>query len=378
VSRAGAARARARAARALVGWLVTLGAVLTWWVWFAPVSAGGTATYVLVYGTSMEPTIKQGDLVIARPQTQYRAGDVAVFLADVDMFVIHRLVERQSGDWISKGDNLSEVDPWLAPEESIVAGYWVRVPAVAGALAWWQDHPYSAAAGVSAIALLSYLPWRRRRITPALAVALANAIPEPRQTAGPGARGNRIVLALSVLATVASVLVVTEHALRGSLSESRAQLAVAGLAVAITLTAGFAYRVFDGVGAAEPVRSLTALSGRLRRVIELPPHDEANLTASAIELRTLAERHRLPVLHHVDPVTGVHEFLVMTARHGDHMWRAVPALRRENRRRQLEASWRSDAPVSGISRRPGDAREPRRGSARPRAGRRSRPFVRKG
>jgi len=79
----------------------------------------------------------------------------------------------------------------------------------------------------------------------------------------------------------------------------------------------------EGPGAPEPLRSLIALAGRLRRVeaIPEPPAGVAvRSVRSAAALRTLAERERLPVLHRFDAATGAHEFLLLTVTDGAYSW----------------------------------------------------------
>ena len=47
------------------------------WLAFAPAQLGGSATYAVVYGTSMLPHFHADDLVIVRKAGSYHAGDVA-------------------------------------------------------------------------------------------------------------------------------------------------------------------------------------------------------------------------------------------------------------------------------------------------------------
>jgi signal peptidase len=49
-----------------------------WYIALRPVVLGGPASYVLVGGQSMEPTIHAGSLVVAFRADDYRVGDLVV------------------------------------------------------------------------------------------------------------------------------------------------------------------------------------------------------------------------------------------------------------------------------------------------------------
>jgi signal peptidase I len=56
-----------------------LALVVAWVVLLRPQLLGGSAAYVVVSGTSMEPTLSDGDFVLARKRSSYRVGDVVAF-----------------------------------------------------------------------------------------------------------------------------------------------------------------------------------------------------------------------------------------------------------------------------------------------------------
>ncbi len=92
-----------------------------------------------------------------------------------------------AGRWIrsgwleDQGDYRTWVDPWTIPTANIAARYWFEVPGFGTAMAWVRTNPLLFAAICSAIAMLFYLPLRRRRIPPALALVLETASKEPRR-----------------------------------------------------------------------------------------------------------------------------------------------------------------------------------------------------
>ena len=68
-----------------------------------------------VTGTSMLPTLEQGDLVVVQPTpiSQITVGDIIVYDPPCSAFgesVIHRVVEVESGGLITKGDNNNYTD----------------------------------------------------------------------------------------------------------------------------------------------------------------------------------------------------------------------------------------------------------------------------
>jgi signal peptidase I len=49
------------------------------WISFAPSQFGGKASYVIVAGASMQPTVQRGDLVITEEKQEYQVGDIVTY-----------------------------------------------------------------------------------------------------------------------------------------------------------------------------------------------------------------------------------------------------------------------------------------------------------
>ena len=107
-----------------------------------PSSLGGPANYVIVVGSSMEPTYHHGDLVVAYERDGYQVGDVIVYDAPVDaqFHVIHRIIERTDGGFITQGDNRDEPDGWIAPDDEIYGAASFHIPR-AGTIAAFLRQP---------------------------------------------------------------------------------------------------------------------------------------------------------------------------------------------------------------------------------------------
>lgn len=65
---------------------------------------------VLVYGDSMLPRLRDGELVHIDKKTGYHVGEVVVF--DVGHFCVHRIVAKIGMKYLMKGDNRLHFDGW--------------------------------------------------------------------------------------------------------------------------------------------------------------------------------------------------------------------------------------------------------------------------
>jgi signal peptidase I len=87
----------------------------------------------VVRGRSMEPTLRDGDVVIVRALTRdVTLGDVVVYRHPVHRFgVVHRIVSWAGGDgWIARGDAAASVDPDSVGPIDIIGRVWFVIPKV--------------------------------------------------------------------------------------------------------------------------------------------------------------------------------------------------------------------------------------------------------
>jgi signal peptidase I len=88
------------------------------WLFIAPASLGGHGAFVSTFGTSMEPRMSAGDLVVTWRSDSYDVGDVAAYRSDtIDTVVLHRIVDREGPRFIFQGDN----NDWLDPDEPVLS-----------------------------------------------------------------------------------------------------------------------------------------------------------------------------------------------------------------------------------------------------------------
>jgi len=104
----------------------------TLWVFLAPIKFGGQASYVMVAGASMEPTLKRGDLVVVRQSQAYEIGQIATYMHPTIGPIIHRIINRQGDQFVFKGDNNDWIDSYEPAASEIVGNEWFRLPGAAG------------------------------------------------------------------------------------------------------------------------------------------------------------------------------------------------------------------------------------------------------
>jgi signal peptidase I len=106
---------------------------VAWLVLLRPVALGGPATYAIVSGTSMEPLLHTGDLVIARAESSYAVGELVIYRVpagqqDAGSVIVHRIIggDGTSG-FVVMGDNKPAPDPWHPKSSDIVGRSWVEL-----------------------------------------------------------------------------------------------------------------------------------------------------------------------------------------------------------------------------------------------------------
>jgi signal peptidase I len=118
----------------LICWTVFVAALAAWAIFLRPGFLGGRATYVIVAGHSMEPTLRTGDLVVTLRQRTYRRGDVIAYhigkgQPGAGLLIIHRIVGGSAAaGYMTKGDNRRYRDPWRPKPREIDGKRTMHVP----------------------------------------------------------------------------------------------------------------------------------------------------------------------------------------------------------------------------------------------------------
>lgn len=149
-------------ARRATLWLAI--AFIGWALYLRPTILGGPASYVLVTGSSMEPTLAPDTLVVALAQPQYAVGDVVVFHLPTDgpaaaPLVIHRIADGSAEQGFrTRGDNMAHMDPWLVGPADVVGKSVLAVPHMAPALILARS-PIMLASLLAGVATYLMLGW---------------------------------------------------------------------------------------------------------------------------------------------------------------------------------------------------------------------------
>ncbi len=104
------------------------------WFTFAPVQFGGRASYIMIAGASMEPSLHYGDLVIAREERTYEVGDVVTYRHPTIGPVIHRIIERTGDTFNFKGDNNDWIDSYEPTSSELIGKSWIHIPGAANVI----------------------------------------------------------------------------------------------------------------------------------------------------------------------------------------------------------------------------------------------------
>ncbi|GAC1441290.1 MAG: hypothetical protein NVSMB55_08620 [Mycobacteriales bacterium] len=111
---------------------VALVALVLW-----PQRFGGSMTYDITHGTSMQPTFHTGDLAVLRTASTYRVGDVAAYRSpSLHTTVMHRIKTKTAKGYTFQGDNNKFVDPDTVPRGQLLGKLVARVPKLGLGLQW--------------------------------------------------------------------------------------------------------------------------------------------------------------------------------------------------------------------------------------------------
>ena len=204
-----------RALTRITGAVLGAAALAVGWLFFAPAQLGGSASYAVVIGSSMEPLLHRGDLAVIRKNDAYAAGDVVLYdNEELGSKVLHRILRSEGGRFVVKGDNNGFVDDARPTSAQVVGRLWISVPKLGLAIDWARE-PRHAALVVALATLLALgggggatVARRRRRGRVQPAPVHPAAKPAPRRTGSPVAAQAAIVpLAVATVAFAGLALV---------------------------------------------------------------------------------------------------------------------------------------------------------------------------
>jgi len=131
-------------------------------LWLLPVNLGGTASFIIVTGTSMEPTLISGDLAFLKKQDSYQNGDIVAFYVN-EGIVIHRIIGGSSEEgFLMQGDNKNSTDPWEPTQNEILGRMVFHIPGGGGFLQILRQKQILVALGGLAVLLVMDEPAKKK------------------------------------------------------------------------------------------------------------------------------------------------------------------------------------------------------------------------
>jgi signal peptidase I len=126
---------RNRHAKKLLSSGLALIALACVWFYFAPVGLGGSTSYVVTDGISMQPRFHSGDLALVRSRSSYNVGEIVAYNSRAfHTIVLHRIVARAGSRYVFKGDNNNFVDFEHPAQSQLIGALWLHIPGVGAQL----------------------------------------------------------------------------------------------------------------------------------------------------------------------------------------------------------------------------------------------------
>jgi signal peptidase I len=126
---------RNRHAKKLLSSGLALVALACLWFYFAPVGLGGSTSYVVTDGISMQPRFYSGDLALVRGRGSYKVGEIVAYNSRTfHTIVLHRIVARVGGRYVFKGDNNNFTDFEHPTQSQLIGALWLHIPSVGARL----------------------------------------------------------------------------------------------------------------------------------------------------------------------------------------------------------------------------------------------------
>src|SRR5450759_5028576 len=105
------------------------------WIFFGPQKLGGSSSYMIIRGVSMNPSIHSGDLVIVRERSSYPIRAVVAYRDTLaKQNVLHRIIAIKGGRYTFKGDNNPGSDAFQSSKAQLIGEKWIQIPYAGRAL----------------------------------------------------------------------------------------------------------------------------------------------------------------------------------------------------------------------------------------------------
>jgi len=153
-----------RQAIRIVSGALALAGLACLWLFFAPTAIGGSTSWVVTDGISMEPHFHAGDLVLVRQESDYRVGQIVAYRnKQLGTTVLHRIVARAGSRYVFKGDNNNFQDFEHPTRSQLLGALWIHVPGAGADLASIRSPALIGGLFAAGILLLGGAAFTRRR-----------------------------------------------------------------------------------------------------------------------------------------------------------------------------------------------------------------------
>ena len=93
----------------------------------------------------MEPDLRRGDLVVVRARSAPEVGDVVLYRDPaLGVRVLHRVIGREGGRLVLKGDANDFVDDARPRPDHVTGSSWFSIPRAGSALLWVREPAHAA------------------------------------------------------------------------------------------------------------------------------------------------------------------------------------------------------------------------------------------
>ena len=106
-------------------------AFLAAWLFYQGLAfaTGTPMPIVAVVSQSMEPVLHRGDLLVVVGEKEPQIGDIVIYQSEASKFtIVHRIIKKENGGYIIKGDNNAGPDPGVVSKEQIIGKAVFAVP----------------------------------------------------------------------------------------------------------------------------------------------------------------------------------------------------------------------------------------------------------
>lgn len=283
--------------------------VLSFFTFIAPVQIGGPNSFAIVRGDSMEPMFQNNDFVLATAQSQYKNGDIIIY-KKMGGLVIHQIVPCGRADlFCTKGINNQYPDSWGVRSSEILGKFKFKSSFIGEWIVKISEHPIQSSLFLTLIFSASFIPLPHHRRTKLLRRLIADSTPVSKMSRHQLAK----VLYLSILLLAASMASFFVAVAKGNFTAFESYASLTAFIISLSLTLWSSTYIFNGHGLLEPYKSIFILNGKLFQIHQEERElDQAVKVKSALALRNLADRHRLPVIYMVTHPEQVHKFFLIT------------------------------------------------------------------